>query len=178
MTETKQRRDYSSLLKISTVALLGMTGCEYNNQIVNNSTEKVNDTSSTHFSLNIPSLSELEQKVSVSSPQTENKQQLLKQAEYGQQVYRDISLFLANYTLGVSYSWSSYRFEHQDNRKADPSDLEMLRIRAHNIRYNNEINSADTLKRCTAAEELYGIMKKAEHEKHLDEISQVIGYIV
>ena len=75
----------------------------------------------------------------------------------------------------MSSGWLGYRFEHQE--KVEQWEVEKLRSNAWAIRHNGEDNSDYTLRRCDAAEELYGIMEKAEKEGHLDEAAKVIGYL-
>lgn len=161
-------------LKVGAAGVLGVFGCgrdidsqppKYNRDIVQ----------STNPTLKVPELSDLERTVSAFSLEGSNKDGLLEQADYGERFHSSVSLFVGNYTLGVSSGWLGYRFEHQE--KVKQWEIEKLRSNARAIRDNGEDNSDYTLRRCDAAEELYGIMKKAEKEGHLDDAAKVIGYL-
>ncbi len=53
----------------------------------------------------IPQFSELEKKVSSFSPEKSYSTDLLEFADYGERFYGSVSLFIGNYTLGVSSGW-------------------------------------------------------------------------
>ncbi|HIH58639.1 MAG TPA: hypothetical protein HA294_01405 [Nanoarchaeota archaeon] len=164
---------FSDWLKVGTAGVLGAVGCggDIDSQPPK---DNVGIVQSAQSSLKVPQLSDLERKVSGLSPEESSKEGLLEQADYGERFHSSVSLFVGNYTLGVSSGWLGYRFEHQE--KVEPWEIEKLRSNALAIRNNGEDNSAYTLRRCDAAEELYGIMKRAEKEGHLDEATKVIGY--
>lgn len=130
---------------------------------------------STNSILKVPELSDLERTVYAFSSEGSNKERLLEQVDYGERFHSSVSLFVGNYTLSVSSGWLGYRFEHQE--KVEPRDVEKLRSVAWAIRHNGEDNSDHTLRRCDAAEELYGILEKAEKEGNLDEAAKVVGYL-
>lgn len=165
---------FSDWLKVGAAGVLGAFGCggDIDSKPPKDHVSIVQLVSS---SLKIPQLSDLEQTVSTFSPEAGNKERLLEQADYGERFHGSVSLFVGNYTLGVSSGWWGYRFEHQE--RVEPWEVEKLRSNALAIRYNGEDNSDHTLRRCDAAEELYGIMKKAEKEGHVDDAAQVIGYL-
>ncbi len=164
----------SDWLKVGGEGVLGAFGCggDIDSQPPKDNTGIVQSVSS---SLKIPKLSDLEQKVSGFSPQAGNKKELLEQADYGERFHSSVSLFVGNYTLGVSGGWLGYDFEH--GKRVELWEVEKLRGNAGAIRHNVEYNDDYTLRRCDAAEELYGIMKKAEKEGHLDDAAKVIGYL-
>lgn len=161
---------FSDLLKVGAAGVLGAFGCggDMDSQPPKDNVGIVQSVSSP---LKVPQLSDLEMRVSGLSP----KEGLLEQADYGERFHSSVSLFVGNYTLGVSSGWLGYRFEHQE--RVEPWEVEKLNSNARAIRHNGENNSEYTLRRCDASEELYGIMKKAEKEGHLDETAQVIGYL-
>lgn len=164
----------SDWLKTGAAGVLGAFGC--GGDIASQSPKDKGDiVQSVSTPLNVPQFSDLERKVSLFSPEGGNKEGLLEQADYGKRFHSSVSLFLGNYTLGVSSGWFGYDFEK--GRKVRLWEVALLRDKARAIRYNGGDNDADTLKRCDAAEELYGIMNKAEKEGHLDEAGKIIGYL-
>src|SRR3989338_9714566 len=164
---------FSDWLKINIAGVFGAVGCsgDIDSQPPKDCVVIVQLSQS---SLKFPQLCDLERKVFDLSSEKSSKEVVLEQADYGERFHGAVSLFVGNYTLGVSSGWLGYRFEHQETVK--PWEIEKLRSNAGAIRNNGEDNSAYTLRRCDAAEELYGIMKRAEKEGHLDEATKVIGY--
>lgn len=162
---------FSNWLRAGAVGVLGALspGCDWK------SDDNAGIVQPAQYFFKVPQLSDLERKISAFSPETGSKEELLKQADYGERFHQSFSLFVANYTLGGSSDWWGYRFEHRG--KVESWVVEKLKSNALVIRHNGENNSEYTLRRCDAAEELYGIMKKAEKEGHLNEVAKVVGYL-
>ncbi len=159
---------YSNWLRAGAVGVLGALGglgCDTASQPPKDSVVQ-----SAYSRLSVPQLSNLQRKVSAFSPEAGNREELLKQADYGGEFHSSFSLFVANSTLGVS-SWFTYDFEN--DRKVDSYDVDRLTSTAGAVRANTPGRCTD----CTAAEELHGILKKAEKEGHLNEAVKVMGYL-